>query len=330
MIVCVPNFSDGRDPGIGAAIQGAIRSVAGVKLLDWHADPDHNRSVATFAGTPEVVREAARRAITSATRLIDLTQHQGVHPRLGATDVCPFVPLRAEDMPTCVALAHGLGARIGPELGLPVYYYGEAARVPERRALPDVRRGGFEGLRLALGQDPRRRPDAGPARIHPRAGAVAVGARTFLVAFNVDLDSRDLELARSIARRVRESDGGLPGIRALGLALERQACVQVSLNLCAPERTGLVPVFELVERLARAAGVSVRRTELVGLAPRFALDAAVARAVRLPFEPARCVLEDALESTPPCPGSAWEEECSGHAPAAGPPAPPARKNGPAT
>jgi glutamate formiminotransferase len=308
MIECVPNFSDGRDPAVARALQAAIRSVAGVRLLDWHADPDHNRSVATLVGEPGVVVEAARRALAQAVRAIDLRRHLGVHPRIGATDVCPFVPLAAGDMPACVAAAHALGARVGAELELPVYYYGEAARSPARRALPDVRRGGFEGLRERLGSDPAHRPDAGPARLHPSAGAVAIGARGFLVAFNVELESRDLALARAIARAVRESDGGLPGIRALGLALAQRDCVQVSLNLCAPERTGLLAVFAEVERRARAAGVAVRSSELVGLAPRFALDADIARAVRLPaFDPARHVLEEALAATPPSEGAPWSE-----------------------
>lgn len=308
MIECVPNFSDGRDPGVARALQAAIRSVAGVRLLDWHADPDHNRSVATFVGEPAVVGEAARRAIAQAARSIDLSRHDGVHPRIGATDVCPFVPLVAGEMPLCIGAAHALGARVGAELDLPVFFYGEAARTPARRALPDVRRGGFEGLRESLARDPARRPDAGPARLHSSAGAVAIGARGFLVAFNVELDSRDLALARSIARAMRESGGGLPGVRALGLALERRGCVQVSLNLCAPERTGLVAAFAEVERRARAAGVAVRAGELVGLAPRFALDADVARTVRLPaFEPARQVLEEAIAATPPSPGTPWSE-----------------------
>jgi len=308
MIECVPNFSDGRDPTVARALQAAIRSVAGVRLLDWHADPDHNRSVATLVGGPAAVVEAARRAIAQAARSIDLTRHLGVHPRIGATDVCPFVPLAAGEMPVCIAAAHALGERVGAELDLPVYFYGEAARTPARRALPDVRRGGFEGLRESLASDPARRPDAGPARLHPTAGAVAIGARGFLVAFNVELDSNDLGLARTIARAVRESDGGLPGIRALGLALAQRDRVQVSLNLCAPERTGLVAVFAEVERRARAAGVAVRVSELVGLAPRSALDADVARAVRLPaFDPVRQVLEEAIAATPPSPGAPWSE-----------------------
>jgi glutamate formiminotransferase len=296
-IECVPNFSDGRDPAVGAAIRAALARVPGVKLLGWHSDADHNRSVATFAGEPRAVTEAAFGAIACAAELIDLTRHEGVHPRLGATDVCPFVPLVPPDMAACVRTAHALGERVGDELGLPVYFYGEAARTPERRALPAVRRGGFEALRAEIERDPARRPDAGPARLHPRAGAIAIGARGFLVAFNVNLESRDLAVARAIARAIREADGGLPGIRALGFELARAGCVQVSVNLCAPERTGLVAVFTAIERLARERGVRVRASELVGLAPRSALDVRIARAVKLPhFDPRLHVLEDALNS----------------------------------
>jgi glutamate formiminotransferase len=297
VIECVPNFSDGRDPALAAELAAAIRAVAGVRLLGWHSDPDHNRSVATFAGAPDDVRAAAFAAIACAAERIDLTRHVGVHPRLGATDVCPFVPLVPGDMSACVRAAHALGERVADELGIPVYFYGDAALRPERRDLPRVRRGGFEGLREALERDPTRAPDRGPARLHPRAGAIAIGARGFLVAFNVALESRDVDLARAIARAIRERDGGLPGIRALGLALESQGCVQVSVNLCEPERTGLVAVFTAIERLAAERGVRVRGSELVGLAPRVALDATIARAVRLPdFDPARDVLEDALRA----------------------------------
>jgi glutamate formiminotransferase len=294
-IECVPNFSDGRDPAVAAALRAAIEGTPGVRLLGWHSDPDHHRSVATFAGAPEAVEEAAFRAIARAAERIDLRKHAGAHPRLGATDVCPFVPLEPGGMPRCVRAAEIVGARVVAELGLPVYLYGEAARVPERRALPAVRRGGFEGLRTAVEQDPARRPDLGPARLHPSAGAVALGARDFLVAFNVNLASRDLAVARAIARAIRESDGGLPGIRALGLELASQGCAQVSINLCDPRRTGLLAVFAEVERLAREAGTAIRGSELVGLAPRFALDASIARAVRLPdFDARRDVLESAL------------------------------------
>jgi glutamate formiminotransferase len=296
-IECVPNFSDGRDPAVAADLRAHLCAVPGAKLLGWHSDADHNRSVATFAGEPGAVAAAAFAAIARARELIDVARHEGVHPRIGATDVCPFVPLAGSAMSECVRVAHALGARVGRELGLPVYFYGEAARSEERRELPAVRRGGFEALRAAIERDPARRPDEGPARLHPRAGAIAIGARGYLVAFNVNLESRDLALARSIARAIRERDGGLPGIRALGFELARAGCVQVSVNLCDPARTGLEAVFAVVERLAAERGVRVRASELVGLAPRCALDARIARAVKLPdFQARRDVLEDALEA----------------------------------
>jgi glutamate formiminotransferase len=295
LLECVPNFSDGRDPAVAAELQAAIRATDGVRLLDWHADRDHDRSVATFVGEPASVEAAAFAAIACAARRIDLSRQRGVHPRIGAADVCPFVALEPADRTRAVSSAHALGKRVGAELGLPVYFYGEAALRPERVALPDVRRGGFEGLARAVREDPARCPDEGPARLDPRAGAVAIGARGFLVAFNVELESADLEAARAIAREVRESNGGLAGVRALGLALATRGIVQVSLNLCAPERTGLVAVFDAVERGARARGLSIRGSELVGLAPRFALDDRIARHVRLAgFDAQRHVLEDAL------------------------------------
>jgi glutamate formiminotransferase len=299
MLECVPNFSDGHDPELAAELRAAIAGEAGVRLLGWHSDPDHDRSVATFVGEPRALEAAAFEAIACAAKNIDLSGHRGVHPRMGATDVCPFVALDPTERALAVACAHSLGQRVGRELSLPVYFYGEAARVPGRVALPDVRRGGFEGLSRAIREDPARAPDEGPARLDPRAGAVAIGARGFLVAFNVELACDDLEAARAIARAVRESNGGLAGVRALGFPLASRGTVQVSLNLCAPERTGLVEVFDAVEGEARARGLSVRGSELVGLAPRFALDASIAHRVRLfDFEPRRCVLEDALAAAP--------------------------------
>jgi glutamate formiminotransferase len=295
LLECVPNFSEGREPAVQEALRGALLSVPGVRVLDWHADPDHNRSVATCVGPSAPLCAALFAALAEAALRIDLRRHQGVHPRLGAADVVPFVPLRPADMPECVAAARTLAQRVGRELGIPVFLYGEAALLPERRLLPAVRRGGFEGLRESIESDPARAPDAGPRRLHASAGAVAIGARTVLIAFNVNLESDDLSLARSIARSIRESSGGLPGIRALGLALSSRGIVQVSINVCAPERTGLVQVFQACERLARERGVAVRESELVGLCPRSALDAEVARAVRLAgFDPRRQVLEEAL------------------------------------
>lgn len=298
LVECVPNFSDGRDPAVLQAILGALGEVPGVSVLDTSADRDHNRAVVTFAGAPDAVAAGAFAAAREASRRIDLTRHRGVHPRMGATDVLPLVPLAGTSTADCVALAHALGARIGAELAIPVYYYGAAALRPERRALPDVRRGGFEALREAIGRDPARRPDAGPARIHPTAGATAVGVRPFLIALNVDLETTDVRVAREIARAIRESSGGLPAVRALGLFLPERGVAQVSMNLCDHRRTGILSVFAEIERRAGELGVAVRRSELIGLAPREALDAEVARRIRLTdFDPETRIVEARLPCT---------------------------------
>lgn len=290
---CVPNVSAGRDPALLADLCAAATE-AGATVLDASRDVDHNRSVLTFAGPPPAVEAAAFAVAALAVERVDLRAHEGVHPRIGALDVLPFVPLASAQTPTAVAAARRVGQRLGAELELPVYFYGAAAARPGRQALPALRRGGFEGLRAAVAAgDPERRPDAGPvAALHASAGATAVGVRPFLIAFNVDLESDDLELARSIARQVRESGGGLPGIRALGLHLQERGVVQVSLNVTDHGRTGLRTVFERIAALAAEAGVRVRSSELIGLAPAAALDAEVARAVALPdFDPERQVLE---------------------------------------
>jgi glutamate formiminotransferase len=292
---CVPNFSEGRRAEVIESILDAIRGTSDVRLIDTSRDPDHNRSVATFVGGGEAVSEAAFRAMERAAETIDLSRHTGEHPRMGATDVCPFVPLAGASMSACVALAHRLGERAGSELAIPIFFYGEAALRPDRRSLPDVRRGGFELLREAIGSDPARAPDAGPAHIHPKAGATAVGARGFLIAFNVELETRDVEVARGVARDVRESSGGLPALRALGIELVSRGCTQVSMNLCDYRRTGLVAAFDAVRGAARRRGVGVRRSELVGLAPSAALDARIAEHVQLhDFEARRCILEERL------------------------------------
>lgn len=292
-VECVPNFSDGRDPAVAAALRAALDAVPGARLLDWHADPDHNRSVGTILGRPAAVSEAAFRAVAEAVRRIDLNRHEGVHPRMGAADVCPFVPLDPDDRPACLALAHAFGERVARELDLPVFYYGEAARDPSRSALPDVRRGGFERLRESIATDPRRAPDVGPRAVHPTAGALAVGVRDFLVAFNVDLASSDLDAARAIARKVRASSGGLAGIRALGLELRAAGRVQVSCNVCRPREVGLVTLFEAIEREASARGLAIHGSELVGMAPAWALDARIAARVALRgFDAARMCLPD--------------------------------------
>ncbi|MBI3098103.1 MAG: glutamate formimidoyltransferase [Planctomycetes bacterium] len=268
---CVPNFSEGRDAQVVDALVTAIVTTPGVRLLDREMDSDHHRSVLTFVGEPGEVSEAAFRAASEATRRIDLTRHRGEHPRMGATDVIPFVPLRGATLPEGVELARRLGRRIGEELGVPVYLYAAAAARPERVRLPDVRKGEFEGLREAIGNDPSRAPDFGPDHIHPTAGAIAVGARMPLIAYNINLESNDLALAKRIAREIRESSGGLPGVQSKGFELAAKGIVQVSMNLTDFKTTGMRKVYETVSRLADGAGVAVRESELIGLVPAEAL-----------------------------------------------------------
>lgn len=297
LIECVPNFSAGRDPDVLEEIVAAVECVPGSLVLDRSLDADHNRSVLTFAGTPKAVAEAAFRAVSRAAERIDLSRHAGVHPRMGATDVLPFIPLRPRDRGRAVDIAHAVGARIGSELGIPVYFYGDAARDESRRGLPDVRRGGYEALRTAIARGEERVPDAGPTdAIHPSAGATAVGVRRILIAYNVDLETTDVGVAKAIAATLRESNGGLPGIRALGLLLERRGVAQVSMNVTDYERTGLVEAFDAVVRAAAERGVRVRESELIGLAPAAALDADVAEHVLLRnFDPSKHVLEERLD-----------------------------------
>ena len=289
LIECVPNFSEGRRPEVIDEIAAAVASVESVGLLDRQSDEIHNRCVLTFVGEHEAAAEAALRAIAAAARLIDLNHHQGAHPRFGAADVVPFVPIRAGDMPACVDAAHQLGRRVAAELHIPVYFYEEAARSPERRNLAAVRAGEFEGLRDVIQTDPTRAPDEGPARIHPTAGAVAIGARPPLIAYNVNLVSDDLELARRIAREVRERDGGLPKVKAIGLAL-RQG-VQVSMNLTDYRVTGIMEAYSAVCDRAAAAGVDVAESEVVGLLPLDALVGLGRAAVRAEGFSDRQVLE---------------------------------------
>lgn len=272
LVECVPNVSEGRRPEVLAAIRAAADR-SGVRVLGLSADPDHHRAVLTLVGDGERVLEAAFAVAAAAVRLIDLRRHQGVHPRFGAVDVIPFVPLGATPMEYCVELARRLGARLGEELGLPVFLYEYAASRPERRNLADVRRGEFEGLaaRLARGDD---LPDFGPSVPHPSAGAVAVGARAPLVAFNAVLGTADLAIAKAVARAVRGRDGGLTGVKALGLPLPSRGAVQVSMNLVDPERATLWRALEMVRREAARYGVAVTATEIVGFVPLGALVAA--------------------------------------------------------
>ena len=295
LIECVPNFSEGRRPEVMDEIVAAIAGAPGVTLMDRQSDGHHNRSVITFVGEAEAAGEGAFRGIAAAARLIDLTSHEGAHPRFGATDVVPFVPVRADDMAVCIETAWRLGARVGAELAIPVYFYEEAARRPERRNLADVRRGEFEGLREAIGRDPERAPDEGPTAVHPQAGAVAIGARPALIAYNVNLDSHDLELARRIAHEIRERDGGLPCVKAMGLELDDG--VQVSMNLTDYRRTSVLTAFEAVRSRAEAAGASVRESEVVGLLPQDAVTAVAQEVLAAPQLTRAQVLEARILDT---------------------------------
>ena len=241
-------------------------------MLDTHIDADHNRSVITFAASPEQVVEAAVRAVATATELIDLRQHQGAHPRIGATDVLPFVPVRGVTMDDCVALAHAAGERIARELSIPVYFYERAALRPDRTNLANVRGRGFEELREQISSNPKCAPDLGPLRVHETAGAIAVGARPFLIAFNVNLRTNDISIARKIAHAIRARDGGLPCLKALGFELKSRGLVQVSMNLVDYETTGLSEAYDAVRKQAESFGVDIAGAEIVGLVPQAALD----------------------------------------------------------
>ena len=272
LVECVPNFSEGRKAETVRRLIEAIESVESAVVLDRHMDADHNRSVITFVASPEWVVEAALRVVATATELIDLRQHTGEHPRIGATDVLPFVPVRGVTLNDCVALAHEAGRRIAGELEIPVYFYERAALRPDRVKLENVRRRGFEELREQIGIDPERAPDVGPPRLHETAGAIVVGARPFLIAFNISLRTDDLSVARKIARAVRARDGGLPFVKALGMELKSRSLVQVSMNLVDYETTGLSEAYDAVRKHAEALGVEIAGAELVGLAPQAALD----------------------------------------------------------
>ena len=268
IVECVPNFSEGRRQEVIDAIVATIAAVDGAQVLDVQTDADHNRTVVTFVGAPDAVVEGAFQGARRAAELIDLNQHRGGHPRMGATDVIPFIPVRGVTMDDCVALARRLGQRIGDELDIPVYLYAKAAARPERESLPAVRKGEFEGIRELIGDDPAHEPDFGPRRMGP-AGATAVGARPFLIAFNLYLNTTDVEIAKKIAKTVRFSSGGLRYVQAMGLLVDGQA--QVSMNLTDFRQTSLHTVVEMVRREAARYGVLVVRSELVGMLPQQAL-----------------------------------------------------------
>jgi len=288
LIECVPNFSEGRDPAVVQAIEQAIASVSGVLLLRSEMDADHNRSVITFAGPPDDVAEGALRGIAAAVERIDLRKHSGVHPRMGAADVVPFVPLENATLDECVGIAHRVGEKVWKLLGVPVFFYEAAASSPQRAALENVRRGGFNRPALA--------PDLGGPALHSSAGACIIGARKLLIAFNVNLDTADVGIADSIARKIRASSGGLPFLKAIGVPLASRKLAQVSMNLTDFERTGLEEVLQAVETEASRHGVAVAGTQIVGLVPKKAIEAAAARDPRWKNFDSSLILENRLAS----------------------------------
>src|SRR5436305_9933404 len=270
LIECIPNFSEGRRQEVIDQVAAAVRGVKGVRLLDVSSNPDHNGTVLTFVGPPEEVAEAAFAATAEAVRLIDMNEHTGEHPRIGAMDVVPFVPLAGASMEDAISLANRTGKRIAEELGVPVYLYSAAATSSARKRLPDVRQGQYEGLKESIAS-PERKPDYGEARMHPTAGATAVGARPPLIAFNVNLGTTNLTIAKNIAKGLRESSGGLVNVQALGVDLAAQGMVQVSMNLLDYTRTPIHRAYELVRVEAERHGVPVVGSEIVGLLPLDAL-----------------------------------------------------------
>jgi glutamate formiminotransferase / 5-formyltetrahydrofolate cyclo-ligase len=269
LIECVPNFSEGRDPTVVEAILAAM-TVEGVSLLDCSRDADHNRSVVTIVGSAAAVVESAVRGAGRAAELIDLTKQEGVHPRIGAADVIPFVPVRDISLEQCVLLARQAGTEIWNQYGVPVYFYEAAAARPDRALLEEVRRGQFEGLRDAVKREVARRPDVGGPELHPTAGASAVGARRFLVAWNLYLNTGDVATARAIAKEIRASGGGLTGVKAMGVMAHGQA--QISMNITNFKQTPLSRVYAAVEEKAARFGARVARGELIGLIPEEAAE----------------------------------------------------------
>jgi len=293
IIECVPNVSEGKSMETINAIADAISGAPGVKLLDVCMDRDHHRTVFTFLGSPADVEKAALKACAAALDRIDMSVHRGVHPRIGAVDVVPFVPLKGATMQDAVKAAHRFGKAFGETLGVPVYFYGEAALNRQRRDLPDIRRGGYEGLAVRMA-DPLWKPDAGPPVFNARSGATSVGAREPLIAFNVNLKSDDLNAAKMIACTIRESNGGLPHVKAIGVALASRNVVQVSMNLTNYKVTPVRRVFEAVRKEAARYGIDVLESELIGLIPEAALEGTSAKDLQLMNFRKDCILETHL------------------------------------
>lgn len=289
LVECVPNFSEGTDLSLVDDIISAVRSA---KVVNRHSDPDHNRTVVTIVGEPEKVKQAAFELTERAMQLLDVNDHQGAHPYVGVVDVVPFIPLKNISVEETVELAHQFGKEVAAKLALPVYFYGEAAKIPERAELPYVRRGGFFALKNEI-NSPERKPDIGHG-LHVTAGAVSVGVRDFLIAFNINLKTTDLDIAKSIAKNIREKNGGLPGIRALGVELMSQGLTQVTVNVVDHKKTSLQKLFDEVKRWAKEYNVEIAGSELVGLMPEAAYFEGIKESLELPGFSAQMILENHL------------------------------------
>ena len=295
LVECVPNFSEGRRPEVIEAIANEVRNVPNVKLLDVKADGSHNRVVVTFVGEPQAVKQAAFNACKKASELIDMEKQHGEHPRIGATDVIPFIPVKNMTMEECVQLADELAREIAEKLNIPVYLYEEAAKIPSRKALPDIRKGQYEGLKTEISK-PERHPDYGPACMHPTAGATVVGARQFLIAYNINLDTSDVHIAKKIANCIREAKGGFKYVRAMGVTvqIDGRDIAQVSINMVNYNGTPLFRVFETVKSEAARYGVNIIGSEIIGLTPMQALLDVAEFYLRLDGFDRKPVLEDNL------------------------------------
>ena len=295
LVECVPNFSEGRRPEVIEAIAEEVRQVDNVKLLDVKADPSHNRVVVTFVGEPQAVKQAAFNCCKRAAELIDMEKHHGEHPRIGATDVIPFIPVKNVSMEECAQLADELAQEIAAKLNIPVYLYEEAAKIPGRKALPDIRKGQYEGLKTEISK-PERRPDYGPSQLHPTAGATVIGARQFLIAYNINLDTSDVNIAKKIANSIREAKGGYKYVRAMGVTVQigDRDIAQVTINMVNYQGTPLFRVFETVKSEAARYGVNVLGSEIIGLTPMQALLDAAEFYLRLDGFDRKQVLEDNL------------------------------------
>ena len=295
LVECVPNFSEGRRPEVIEAITAEVKNIPGVKLLDVKADASHNRVVVTFVGEPQAAKQAAFNACKKAAELIDMEKHHGEHPRIGATDVIPFIPVKNMTMEECVQLADELAQEIAEQLEIPVYLYEEAAKIPTRKALPDIRKGQYEGLKTEISK-PERQPDYGPAHLHPSAGATVVGARQFLIAYNINLDTSDVQIAKKIANCIREAKGGYRYVRAMGVSVQvgGRDVAQVTINMVNYQGTPLFRVFETVKSEAARYGVNVIGSEIIGLTPMQALLDVAEFYLRLDGFDRKQVLEDSL------------------------------------